>query len=76
MLEEQYGEKQSSRTTQDVLVPLAVPACVYWKIFGVIGVFFILLKVELAQQLAGFGHRVIHSSIVKTLIRTIDLSNA
>lgn len=40
-----------------------VPAGVHRQVFGVVCIFFILLKVELGQQLAGFGHRVVHSTI-------------
>lgn len=56
------------------VVPVCVlPARVQWQVFSVVRVFLVLLKVELGQQLAGFGHGVIHSAVEKTLIRTIYL---
>lgn len=55
------------------MAPVSVPARVHRQVFGVVRVFFVLLKVELSQQLAGFGHGVIHSTVVKTLIGTIYL---
>lgn len=48
----------------------------YGKVFGVIRVFFILLEVQLAQQLAGFDHGVIQSSVVETFIWTINLQQS
>lgn len=53
--------------------PVRVPACVHRQVFGIVRVFFVLFKVELSQQLAGFSHGIIHSTVVKTLIGTINL---
>lgn len=36
-----------------------------WEVLGVVRVFFIFLKVQLSQQLAGLGHTVIHSPILQ-----------
>lgn len=55
------------------MTPVSIPACVHGQVFGVVRVLFILLKVELGQKLAGFSHGVIHSTVVKTFIRTIYL---
>lgn len=45
--------------TNLLLKDMCLPAGVYWKIFGVVGVLLILLKVQLCQQLTGFHHGVI-----------------
>ena len=38
---------------------MCLPAGMYWKIFGVVGVLLILLKVQLCQQLTGFHHGIV-----------------
>ena len=53
-----------------------LPACVHGQVFGVVRVLLILLEVELGQQLTGFGHGVLHSTVQESLIRTIDLQHS
>lgn len=45
------------------------------QILCVIGVFFILFKIELCQELAGFRHVVIHSSVLQNAIRSVHLKH-
>lgn len=45
------------------------------KVFGVVRVFLVLLKVQLGQKLAGLGDRVVYSPVVETLVRSVHLDD-
>lgn len=49
------------------------PAGVYREILCVIGIFFIFLKVQLGQQLAGLGHAVVHGPVLQDALRATNL---
>lgn len=49
------------------------PAGVHWEVLRVIGVLFIFLEVQLSQQLAGFGHTVVHSPVLQDALRSPNL---